>query len=942
MKYTVNNKINNNSDKLDKKSKKDLNEKNNKEKNIFNLLKKTESFNYASNNQYDNTTNHGYLDINGHFIPELLERNKLTCSFRKLRSSNGYSKKNSGQNFTSNFIENMNDKDTSNIDIPFQYASKNSNLNKLNSNREGTNKEISNTYNSNILLTYNNTNINNYNTKDTINRKKNLYNSFNQSILNCSALAIKIFSTAQEKTAKNIEEGFEKLQRLARNLKIIEPNKQNTRVSNLFKYDNLLDILEFKGLGKEIDIIDKNIQKKKNLHYTEKKPFISNEHNSINLGNNYVNYSDNKHNYTNLPYKATKINKIREENNNSTYFSEMKKKYKKNSYETNSKIEINDIAEHISDREISNFNKGNFLFTTKTNPKNNEFDYCISKKYITKDDYCTNLDSDNQYLNAKLLKNSSSLLSQEDNVKETNLNKINYNKKNSQNESYFDRDFSDERNYEENKNVKKNLNKRFCSIVSNPFKNSSGSFNNNSAINKTDGKGLPPKTKNIFTSSKKELISRNQNFSTNKRIKESECWNPFNFRSSSGFSKSFNFNEELEKAEKMPFLKITNNENTYYLNNSNNNACKNDNIDDGKSNKICDFIEVKNNLGLRKLKLNRNNNSNKNLIKVNNHIFSKAKYNDLNEYTNADNSKIHENNRISIKLDKLNTKSYENINFFNNDNNNDYNNQLAFNSRFNNNSYMNFKNQNKLNPDDHLIGNCRSNFTSNNNTNNNNIDVDTTSIFKTNEKNCRSNYDTNEIKEVVNENSYITSASILTCNMDCNSSLPRNNSDTNNVNYNANTNNMKTNEVYSSNSFIEYNTENGIDSEFYSNITNNPYRKDEKNNYFSNYKNFKNDFDNYEEYQSAMRKMDSYTLEDDNSFDDAYRSNDKNVYRKNNSKNKKYKTSKSRFSINSNNKNNNTESDYISDFSKNSRVSNNTQINNFSYITKSSNSDNDL
>ena len=95
LKYSVNNKINNNENYKNgnKINKNDINLTNN------NLIKKIENNNVYTSNQLDNSINNNLLDLNGHFKPELLERNKLTCSFRKLKGSNAFFHRNSSLNF---------------------------------------------------------------------------------------------------------------------------------------------------------------------------------------------------------------------------------------------------------------------------------------------------------------------------------------------------------------------------------------------------------------------------------------------------------------------------------------------------------------------------------------------------------------------------------------------------------------------------------------------------------------------------------------------------------------------------------------------------------------------------------------------------------------------------------------------------------------------------
>lgn len=828
VKYSINDKINNN-----EYNNKRKNQENGNKKNNLGNMRKPENNNFTSN-QNEYFSNNGLLDINGHFKAELLERNKLTCSFRKLKSNNAFSHKNSGLNNTSTI--GLDDNNLNNIKPPFQYAS----LNNKNQNNYNTN-------NSNL----NNFNGNNYNTRETISKRKAMYQSVNQSLLNCSSLAIKIFWTKQEQTAKNIEEGFEKLQKLARKLKIIENNKQNSRLSCVMIYDDLFDILEFKGMEKERDIIDKHIQQKKKRTNTEiKRPF--------------------------------KKNLIEINDESVTNFSEIKKNYAKNNFDSNAQIDIQDKQfNYNTNNEIPTFTKENFLSmaaldTTTKKIRDSEFS-TLNNEY-KKEDYSTNIFTNDKNLSCR--KASDHIQSQ--NNKNFNKEKKNHKLKLKSREHDSLSENSDIQNRKEQE-------MEFClgRAVDNPFKTN---INHNTA-----SKGLPPRNKNLLTSCKKALIQP-QHFSTTKKIKINDFQNSPKIRSSSGASKNiYNFNEKIEMASKMPFAKINSNF-----------AERNSNFNFSADKKV----EIKQ----RDTKQNKLDSTYKNNDKFMNRIV-------LNSH-NEDYDRINENNENFDSMNiKVNSRELE----MNNDLNN-HDKKLVKNPFK---KQQNKKNKNYFSNKAKITENYASNYASNNALSNfNSNNRDSSLIYKTNDKYNKSNYDTNDMRETINENSQITSASILSYNNEYNSNL-QSNYNQNILPFNVNTNNMKTNELYTSNSFADLNSE-MIDSEYCSNTSN--FKNNKKN--IRNYKNFKNDFDNYEEYESAMRKMQIITEEENGMIIKGKREISRNF---NSNKNNKKKR-------NSNNSNINiaTESDFISDFSKNSRISNNSQINNFSYITKSSISDMDI
>ncbi len=795
--------------------------------------KKRESINNFASNQGDHNTNNGFLDINGHFKAEMLERNKLTCSFRKLKSNNVFSDKSSNAINASN--NGLIDENNSNYTKPpFQYAS-------INNKTQNNNY---NTFNSNL----NKSILNNYNTRETISKKITLYQSVNQSILNCSSLAVKIFRTKQEQTAKNIEDGFEKLQKLARNLKIIECNYKNSKLVNSLKYEDLFDILEFKGMEKERDIIDKNVNKKKmRINAEIRKPFKS----------------------TRNLTKITTTNFIKIDEENAYGVSDMKRNYTKNNYESDCKINFNEKeTNYNSDREIPTFNKENFLSLATfnlTNKKVKDIESINFQKQTCKRGYITNGDNRNDRLNVL---DEKSIFSKEKEIDDKD--KISILTKLRQLEGIENDEFTDDILYNEIENNEK--------IMNNPFKLSKN-------LN-TASKGIPPWNANLFTSNKKKDFPP-RNFTTNKKQKVNEFYQSPSSRNSFKITKSnkYNFHEKIEMAAKIPFeIKI-----------EENNSKKNfsyENIENTKKEDIKKQLESKQ----------------KNLLKITPIILNQ--YEEANRISEKDKNYYKLDSNISeIQIDYKKKKDYLQNSF------------KKQNQNFNINN--NYSNANKKQ------NNYSSNYASNNFRSNSNSNMKETSlslIYKTNDNNFKSNYDSYDLKETINENSNITSGSIISCNMDFDSNIRSNNLN----NYNGDTYNMKTNDIYGSNSFGDYNSENAIRGQFWSNLSN----LEQKNVFKSSNKNFTNDFDNYEEYESAMRKMEIV-------IDDLPKKGNRIEKKSNNIKSISRANYRQRYSVNSNTYNNATESDYISDFSKNSRLSNNSQNNN-SYITKSSVSDNEI
>lgn len=794
LKYTVNNKI---IDEENNKRNKKTNGIENKTYKIFSNAIRKSDLKLLPSNQCDNNTNNALLDVNGHFKAEMLEMNKITCSFRKLKSNFLNSNKNSSVNYTSNnaII------DENNINFfkpPFQYASiNNKNLN------------IYNTYNSNL----NKSNVNNYYTRETITRRKTLYQSINHSILNCSSPAAKIFWSKQEQTAKNIEEGFEKLQKLARNLKIIENNQKNSKLINILKYEDLFDILEFKGMEKEKEIIDKNVQKKKRIHSEIKKPI------------------------------EKSLKEIEEKNPCDN--SQKKKDFYKNNYGSHCKLDINDKEiNYNSDRELPTFNKENFLSMATINSecKNlREFDLISSYKKYCKEDYNTNINNEND--NFRLFKEKKDTKSIKVEIEDSE--KINVLNKLRQLDNFENDDFTVE-----------NKNNKIYIEANNPFKSLRNPY--------TASKGLPPRDMNIFASNNKKKDNHNYNLTTNKKQKIHKFNNSPNLRKSFKIKEISNhdFNEKIEMAAKMPFAikkKTENNENKTNL-----------------------FFENSERGNFDKIIINSD-------FPTNNKTF-------------VESSKIVENhNDYASSSLKLDSNVSDSIN---------YKIKNPFKKESNKNQTTDYNN------DEYNTNYAYNNYISNT--------KEASLFYKTNDNNYKSNYETLEMKDAVNENSNITSASIISCNIDFDSNIRSSSIN----NYNCDTYNLKTNEIYGSNSFGDYNSENAIENQFYSNISNHK----SYSNFKTNYKDFKNDFDNYEEYESAMRRMKSDR--------DQYGSKQYKFNKKiNNSEKSTNKTSYKKCVSKNSNNNKATESDYISDYSKNSKLSSNSQINNYSYITKSSISD---
>lgn len=870
--------------------------KNNNNHLIFNNYnsKNAKNENVYLSNQNDNTNL--FIDCNGHFKAELLERNKLTCSFRKLKSSN--------------LANNNNVTDSENLINPFQLA------------KNTTNNNF-NTYNSN-----NNQNFNTNNTLKDQKRKSILYHSINQSILNCSFFIARKFLTKEEITAKNIEEGFEKMQKLARSLKKIDQgNKNNRRSSNLMRYDDLFDILEFKGYEKEREILDKKIQsKKRNFTEHKKQPF-------------------------------SKLIEIKEEENErckyqifeKNNFSQNKKKIQINEYQTNGNTKKLDKEPYLTDRDSKTQNLENILNLIKIKNEGDKncndhstYDsstFNTTHHNIKRDDYKTNINTNNEKLINLRSRNSIHWSDAESSSNNKNANEamkfgtcknLNFNlafedkylNNNCGNSNYKKHKKFTSTNKPCNKKVETheesiqsldhdvNNNNKDQSNNNNPFKYSrENKYIKNSL--------LPPKPKNIQIN-----ICNNPTDFENKSYKDENILNDLysinketdvvdsdeeaqRIRTSSGATLLFSdLKHKIEnKNSKVPFS----------LN-------KNKNFQREISLKNPVACNIKNNVNVV---ARFGTNLNKNLKN-----YEKGNFLDtLNELVDKKNNKIESkgdlekpHNPFVSKLSEIERNFNYNENF--KSNNSNYN------------SFVKLECQNK----------------------NYNFD-----------NNLKSNYDTNDYNNnIIYENSNITSASMISNAFEYNSNLNRQNSNNNfntNNNYTSENNEKidfnnkhpeaiknNVNKNFSSNSYIESNSELAGESDFYSNITNNRSINNlsNKKNLLSNNKKFKSEYENYDEFDSAIKKLDFETNDVEGEYNESkcnkynsrmkYKSNKRrSIYTSNNlrSLSNNYRSRKSKC-------NPGTESDYVSDFSKNSKLSMNSPNNNYSYITRSSISDIDM
>ena len=210
-------------------------------------------------------------------IGEFFNNIKITCSSRKL-------KRNSiNENSNLNFMENNSQNNEKNKF--FRYDTNNSNR-YLSIDKKNLNLERNYKFNKKL----------NYNSNSFIFSNPIIYNNLN--------------NIKELEKSRNIQEGFEKLQKLAISLKLVNVKSNNLKYNSI-KYDDLLDILEYRGLEKEKDFLNERVQKSKksNKFKTDIKPKFFN---SCNFDNSK------KNNFTNLKENNNDVffnfNKLRDEN----------------------------------------------------------------------------------------------------------------------------------------------------------------------------------------------------------------------------------------------------------------------------------------------------------------------------------------------------------------------------------------------------------------------------------------------------------------------------------------------------------------------------------------------------------------------------------------------------------------------------------------------------
>jgi hypothetical protein len=454
--------------------------------------------NYQSNNDYN-------YEIPNNFRADLIQKNKISCSFRKLKSKtiNPHFQKITSMN-------SLNDENNISYQIPFSLvANNNNNFNSINNNNINTN----NTF---------------------IEKRKSFYQSLNRSsTLNCSASIIKILLTEEEKRAKKIEEGFEKLQKLARSLRILD-NKKTFKSSNLARYDDLFDILEFKGMDKEKDIIHKKIKKNKNSN----------------------------------------LNKIIEEDSHNS--NKKINKFNKNNYDTNiqNNIKILDKDLKFSDDEKVTFDKENFLKlakSTKNLNKNSKNRFKANNLYesnVKEKPKFTNI-FDKIEKNGYLIKSASKDFNEKPNEEKLKIKSC------KRKLSFLD----EEREYISLEKQKKN------EIPKNPFKLSEDKI--------ISQKKSPPKSKNIFESGKKDINLKEEKkfsikssiFDNKKSLKDKKEDCIISLHKMSKISDGSNSSNEFNETEKQKIL-----ENFEIDEKLQENIIKNDEFNNIKKNK---FIKYK-------------------------------------------------------------------------------------------------------------------------------------------------------------------------------------------------------------------------------------------------------------------------------------------------------------------------------------------------------------
>lgn len=249
------------------------------------------------------------LENNNIFMfAEMIKKKKIICSRRKMQRLSGFLAEKSlvYEQDNSNFAVQNKEKSpfnsngtTSNILLNISTAN-NINFVNFNSNNNnlGTNSNFNSSNNNNLNIWNNNTaslnnlhnsslsvekvgfNINNnnnaYEANNTLKRyslTKHIVNS-NSNILSKTFLLNHLPNKEEFLKSKKIQKAFDKLQKLAKTLKIIHNNASENAKENKIKYDELLDILEYKGLNVEKEILTENIEKnnKKVSYSADKMP----------------------------------------------------------------------------------------------------------------------------------------------------------------------------------------------------------------------------------------------------------------------------------------------------------------------------------------------------------------------------------------------------------------------------------------------------------------------------------------------------------------------------------------------------------------------------------------------------------------------------------------------------------------------------------------------
>jgi hypothetical protein len=381
----------------------------------------TKNQNNVFKRQNSNMSNNDYTyEIPNNFRAEFLQKKKITCSFRKLKNKEitdpsklGVKKISSEENFIQNIT-------------PFSTSNHYNNSNSINNNNSNNNNSL--------------------NTFSTLTeKKKSFYRSRSltrSTTSNNSNFLIKLFLTEEEKRAKKIERGFETLNKLALSLKNFD-NKISCKNLKLIKYEELFDILEYRGMEKEKEIIDKKIQKniKKKINSNLNKIEEEDQHHLNSNDFNKINYETNFHTNIKLSEKDLKIsddemvtfdkekffklaqstknidknskNEFNKKNNNNKILDESNKIHKIERSNFTKKIEKNtDNKKSSNSNSTSNNNDNNNNIPSQQIPKNKTckkklsfmkegFENLIQKKQ-NKEEFSKNLykisDKDNKFI----------------------------------------------------------------------------------------------------------------------------------------------------------------------------------------------------------------------------------------------------------------------------------------------------------------------------------------------------------------------------------------------------------------------------------------------------------------------------------------------------------------------------------------------------------------